>query len=216
MTDNTTRNVNPPADLLPDPTQSMTTATARRGATVAAPPPPPAQTSPVIVEEPPADDITIIDEPPNNPAAKNAAKEQTTQPDPTPAVAKAPTSKTKRPKAKPQTTTTQSRARLMNVTIPQSLLTKADNDQRSRSELVRDGFTHHAQTVAQQSPKQEPTGTAGMRQRQRRRTSNEDDPFTNIRIRLYDDEIQALEEWTAKTSHNRSAFVTQLLEAELS
>ena len=54
-----------------------------------------------------------------------------------------------------------------------------------------------------------------MRERRSRRVGDVDDPFDTIRFYLHADELAALDRWHAKTSLNRSEFVSALVAAEL-
>ena len=104
----------------------------------------------------------------------------------------------------------------LNVTIPESLLKTVDADARSRTDVLRDAFEHHAQSVADAHPIPAATPTvAGMRQRSTRRAAPEGDSFTEVRFRLLPDEVDALDHWRKKTAMTRSSFVTELLRAEL-
>ncbi len=192
-----------PEDLLPKPIQGTmaNTAASRVGATMPRPGGAKVTETPAAPSPEAESDAPVIDLRPQEPTVTPAAPKKKATP-------------TKpRQQAKP---TAPANPIQLAISLPESLLGKVDDDPRSRADLLRDAFGNHAKAVTDSQPKPtaKPTVT-GMRPRSTRRTAPVNDSFCEARFRLHPDEVAALDEWQAKTPLTRSAFVTELLKAEL-
>ncbi len=99
--------------------------------------------------------------------------------------------------------------------VPKSLVTALDDDDRSRSNVLRAAFAMHAPDVVEAHPPPEKPRVEGMTPTKPRRATDPEDPFESILFRLRPSEKQLLDEWMAKTPLTRSGFVTELLKREL-
>lgn len=106
------------------------------------------------------------------------------------------------------------RTKELQVTVPRSLVERADQDDRSRSDILRHAFNRHAEHIDTAST-EAPAGPMGAGRRTRRKAAP-DDPFVPIMLRLTPAEIALLDEVAESASDSRSGLVSALFRLELS